>query len=189
MDPKPCCFHQSPRMANPVPSRRHRLPEILEITISSLCSVVTWEYITQNEVPQSPDGVSPRWPGLGMDIQLIGEQNHGTGNTTGTCIFRPSPGLMLLSCLVFGCCVSSFAHRRQSQDPFQFVVYLVLLSCAATIGYIVQAHVYLILLGYLPWATCAAMVISISGRGVYRFLKPHVTTTSQGDEEKTRFVG
>jgi hypothetical protein len=96
---------------------------------------------------------------------------------------------MLFSCLLFGCCVSSFTHRRQSQDPYQFVVYLVLLSFAATIGYAARAHVYLILLGYLPWATCAAMVISISGRGVYGCLKPQPSTTSQGDEEKARLSG
>ena len=96
---------------------------------------------------------------------------------------------MLFSCLLFGCCVSSFTHRRQSQDPYQFVVYLVLLSFAATIGYAARAHVYLILLGYLPWATCAAMVTSISGRGVYRCLRPQIATTGQGDEEKARFLG
>ncbi|KAK3300295.1 uncharacterized protein B0H64DRAFT_11769 [Chaetomium fimeti] len=170
MNPMPCCSHKSPGMANPVPIRRRRLLEILEIIISSLCSMVTWEYTTQNEIAENPDE-GPR-----------------SGDTTSALVFHPSPGLMLLSCLVFGCCVSSFAHRRQSQDPFQFVVYLVLLSCAAAIGYAARAHVYLILLGYLPWATCVAMVISISGPGVYRFLKPH-PTTSQGGGEKARYLG
>jgi hypothetical protein len=95
---------------------------------------------------------------------------------------------MLFSCLVFGCCVSSFTHRRQSEDPFQFVVYLVLLGCAAMVGYGVRAHIHLILLGYLPWATCAAMAISISGHSAYRCLKPDGSATSQGDEEKARLL-
>lgn len=96
---------------------------------------------------------------------------------------------MLFSCLVFGCCVSSFAHRGQSEDPFQFVIFLVLLSCAIMIGYAARAPVYLILLGYLPWATCAAMAISASGRGVYRCLRPQIAAKGQGDEEKARFSG
>lgn len=175
MKPKSCCSHHNTGLPSQVPNRRSWLPEILEIAICSICSLVTWEYTTQNEIARSPGGAP--------------EQNHGAENTTGAFIFRPSPSLMLFSCLVFGCCVSSFTHRRQSQDPFQFAVYLVLLSCGAAIGYAARAHVYLILLGYLPWATCAAMIISISGRGVYRWLKPRTATTTRGDEEKARFLG
>lgn len=95
---------------------------------------------------------------------------------------------MLFSCLVFGCCVSSFTHRRQNQDPFQFVVYVLLLGGAALVGYGVRANAHLILLGYLPWATCAAMTVSISGHSVYRCLKPDVAA-GQGDEEKARLLG
>ncbi|KAH6650845.1 hypothetical protein F5144DRAFT_62624 [Chaetomium tenue] len=175
MDPKSCCSHKNPGAVSPVPSRRSPFSDILDITVSSFCSLVTWEYTTQNEIPQSPVGVT--------------EQNHGAENPAGAFIFRPSPGLMLFSCLVFGCCVSSFAHRRQSQDPFQFIIYLILLSCAAMIGYAAGAPVYLILLGYLPWATCAAMAISVSSRGVYRCLRPQTAATGQGDEEKARFLG
>ena len=95
---------------------------------------------------------------------------------------------MLFSCVVFGCCVSSFTHRRQSQDPFQFVIYFLLLGGAAVVGYGLRAHAHLILLGYLPWATCAAMAISISGHCVYRRLVPDVGAV-QGDEEKARLLG
>lgn len=95
---------------------------------------------------------------------------------------------MLFSCLVFGCCVSSFSHRRQSQDPFQFVVYLVVIGSASLVGYGVRANVYLVLLGYLPWATCTAMAISIAGHGLYRRLRVGSGNT-QGDEEKVRLTG
>jgi hypothetical protein len=103
-------------------------------------------------------------------------------------LFRPSPGLMLFSCLVFGCCVSSFTHRRQSQDPFQLVVYILLLGGAAMAGYGVRENAHLILLGYLPWATCAAMAISISGHSLFRWLRPNVGSR-QGDEEKAHLMG
>ncbi|KAL2022695.1 hypothetical protein VTK56DRAFT_4776 [Thermocarpiscus australiensis] len=146
--------------------------ETLEISIACLCSVVTWEYTAQNELPREYD----------MSVE-----QHLTENRADGFIFRPSPGLMLLSCLIFGCCVSSFTQRRQSQDPLQCVVYIVLLGGAAIIGCAVGANVHLILLGYLPWATCAAMAMSISGHGLYRRLKLDAGR-SQGDEEKVSLM-
>ncbi|KAK4153081.1 hypothetical protein C8A00DRAFT_43963 [Chaetomidium leptoderma] len=159
---------KNPRMRDSVPAPWRWISEVPEIPISSLCSVVTWQYTVQNEAV----------PG-----------HHGAGDAAEAFLFRPSPGLMLVSCLVFGCCVSSFAHRRQSQDPFQIVVYLALLGGAALTGYAVQANVHLILLGYLPWATCAAMVFSISGHSVYRCLKSDAAKGRGDDEEKARLLG
>jgi hypothetical protein len=95
---------------------------------------------------------------------------------------------MLFSSLLFGCCVSSFIYRRQSQDPFQFVVYFALLGGAALLGHGVRASAHLILLGYLPSATCAAMVISMWGHRLYKWLRPDVVTT-RGDEEKAQPSG
>ena len=92
---------------------------------------------------------------------------------------------MLFCCFVFGCCVSSFTQRRQRQNPFQFVVYLVLLSGAALVGYWLRADPNLVLLGYLPFATCAAMAISVSGHGAYRRLRPEAAAPP-GDEEKAQ---
>ncbi|KAK4236769.1 hypothetical protein C8A03DRAFT_16629 [Achaetomium macrosporum] len=173
MNPPPYCSHQIPRVTDQVPGRCYCASEILEITLSCLCSVVTWTYTVQNELPQGQDGLF---------------QQHGAGRHVDTFSFRPSPGLMLFSCLVFGCCVSSFTHRRQSKDPFQFIVYIIFLGVAAVIGCGIRTNVHLILLGYLPWATCAAMVTSISGHSLYRWLRPDVRP-SQGDEEKARLLG
>ncbi|KAK4129525.1 hypothetical protein N657DRAFT_640175 [Parathielavia appendiculata] len=95
---------------------------------------------------------------------------------------------MLFSCLLFGCCVSSFALGRHSRDPFQSLVFLVLIGGAALAGYAVQEDVHLILLGYLPWATCAAMAISISCHSLYRRLRSN-GATKQGDEQKAKLLG
>jgi len=95
---------------------------------------------------------------------------------------------MLFSCLIFGCCVSSFTYRRQSQDPLQVFVFVLLLGGAALIGYGARASVHLVLLGYLPWATCAAMTVSISSHSLYRALKPAVAMC-RTDEEKARLLG
>lgn len=94
---------------------------------------------------------------------------------------------MLCSCLVFGCCVSSFVHRRQEQDRFQFLVYAVFLSGAATIGFGFGAGANLILLGYLPWAMCMAMAASLYGHGLHRQQRLR-SVQRFGDEEKARLL-
>ncbi|KAL2180303.1 uncharacterized protein P884DRAFT_236984 [Thermothelomyces heterothallicus CBS 202.75] len=174
MDLRSRCQQPRSGVADPISSPRYRVSEVLEIAICSLCSVAMWEYTVQNEMMEKRDGVSG--------------PHNGAEDAAGPSVFRPSPGLMLFSCLVFGCCVSSFTYRRQDQDPFQFVIYLILLGCVAMIGYAVGARLHLILLGYLPWATCAAMAISISGHSVYKYLKTNPTGPGQ-DEEKARLWG
>ncbi|KAL1841116.1 hypothetical protein VTJ49DRAFT_7394 [Mycothermus thermophilus] len=150
----------------PPPGCWHLVPEVSEITIGSLSSVVIWKYTVQGINQRG--NVSSEWPDL--------------GENTGDDFFHPSPGLMLFACLAFGCCVSSFAHRRQSRDPFQAVIYPVVLGAAVLIGLSLRADAHLVLLGYLPWATCAAMIISMSIHGLCRRLRPQVSRTI--DEEK-----
>ncbi|KAK4105814.1 hypothetical protein N658DRAFT_441392 [Parathielavia hyrcaniae] len=172
MNAPPCCLHQKRRAEVSSPSRRYPALDGLEIAIGSLCSVVMWEYTAQAEVSTRDEGV----PG-----------QHGVGELVGVFDLRPSPALMLFSCLLFGCCVSSFVLRRQSRDPFQFLVFVVLLGGTALAGYAVREDVHLILLGYLPWATCTAMAISIVGHSLYRRLRSK-GATEQRDEEKTRLL-
>ncbi|KAK4111933.1 hypothetical protein N656DRAFT_837446 [Canariomyces notabilis] len=176
MDPRllVCCSYQEDSKTRRDSGHRCWASETLEIGIAALCSFVTWEYTIQNEGSRE---YNDRLPG-----QHIVEK-HADGS-----IFRPSPSLLLFSCLVFGCCVSSFTHRRQTEDQYQAVVYVVLLAGAAVAGYAVGADVHLILLGYLPWATCAAMALSISGHGLYRWLQRD-SRPAQGDEEKVPLMG
>lgn len=101
--------------------------------------------------------------------------------------FRPSPSLMLFACLAFGCCVSSFSHRRQSSDQFQYAVYAIILGAAAIAGCGARASVHMILLGYFPWATCAAMAVSSMAHSLYRRLRP-CTGTLREDEEKAQLL-
>ncbi|KAL2165244.1 hypothetical protein VTH06DRAFT_540 [Thermothelomyces fergusii] len=163
MGPRLRCQQPGSRVADPISSPRYCLSEAFEIPLCSLCSLVMWTYTVQNVSVENGDAAGPPF-------------------------FHPSPGLMLSSCLVFGCCVSSFTYRRQDQDPLQLLVYLVILGCAALIGYAAGAHPYLILLGYLPWATCTAMAISISSHGAYRYLKSKDSTGWGKDEEKVSLL-
>lgn len=170
--------------------------DTVEICLGTLCSVVTWEYTVQNDINRGYSRVSPSHrQAQPLVPQLIGvqidrgQQQHADQPTTTTddFLFHPSPGLMLFSCLVFGCVVSSFTQRRQSQDPLQLFVYTTLLGAAALVGYARRESAHLILLGYLPWATCTAMTLSISGHSLYRLLK-----TGSGaikDEEKAQLLG
>lgn len=102
-------------------------------------------------------------------------------------LLHPTPELMLCSCLIFGCCVSSFVHRRQGQDPLQFAVYAAFLAGAITAGFGFGASTNLILLGYLPWAMCIAMAVSLFGHSLYRWQRPGSVQRS-GDEEKARLL-
>ncbi|KAK4185534.1 hypothetical protein QBC35DRAFT_389333 [Podospora australis] len=180
MRPQECCaIHQPQTSGLDIKSSGcwSGVAEAPEILIAILCSIVTWEFTVQND--------------LGRKYGALQEQQQEYHLTleepTRAFLFHPSPGLMLGSCLVFGCCVSSFAQRRQSQDPLQFVVFLVVLGAAALVGYGLQASTNLILLGYLPSATCAAMTISISGHGLYRLSNPQAENGA--DEEKAQLLG
>ncbi|KAL2124777.1 hypothetical protein VTJ04DRAFT_1142 [Mycothermus thermophilus] len=120
-----------------------------------------------------PNPRVPQWPSA--------QQGQGEEVDDST-FFRPPPGLMLFSCLVFGYSVSSFTHRRHRRDPLQPIVYFIVLATVAVVGYGMTADARLVLLGYLPWATCAAMVISMVGHSLYRHLRSEVREMS--DEEK-----
>lgn len=116
--------------------------------------------------------------------QIHGQEAQEQG-TTGDFLLYPSPGLMLCCCLVFGCCVSSFAHRRQDEDGLQLVVYTMFLSGAIVVGYALEASANLILLGFIPGAMCVAMATSLSGHHLYRTRRLVVGQNSK-DEEKAR---
>ncbi|KAK3337186.1 hypothetical protein B0T19DRAFT_63310 [Cercophora scortea] len=134
---------------------RSHASEAVEIGLGSLCSAIIWRYTAQNE-PRHRLALSP-------------EAQYGVESQPGSFLLDPSPGLMLFSCLVFGCCVSSFVHRRQDKDRFQSVVYAAVLAAVVLAGYTTRASANLIMLGYLPGATCAAMVISVSVHSFYKW--------------------
>ncbi|KAK3394181.1 hypothetical protein B0H63DRAFT_517325 [Podospora didyma] len=143
--------------------------ETSEIAMGLLCSIVTWKYTVMNELRQSS----------------FHGQHDGGGNNVDL-RHRLFTAAMLFSCLVFGISVSSFWHRRQEKDSLQSVIYAVVLAAAVVIGHGLQASANLILLGYLPWATCAAMAISISAHSLYRWR--YAAETGLVDEEKGQIL-
>ncbi|KAL2271124.1 hypothetical protein VTJ83DRAFT_495 [Remersonia thermophila] len=165
---EPCRLQQLPVLllaATRPPNHRHLTYETIEIMLSFLSSLVIWQFTVHTADRRA---TMSAW---------LDPEDTGDGS-----IFRPPPGLVLFACLMFGCCVSSFVHRRRGRDRFQAFVYLVVLGSAALVGYSLTADAHLVLLGCFPWATCAAMVISMAGHGLYRCLRPQVGGMS--DEEK-----
>lgn len=74
-----------------------------------------------------------------------------------------SPGLALGSCLVLGCCLSSYVHRRRDQDQYQTIVFVIWITWSICIGWRVGASANMVTLGVIPWAACAAMLSSFFG--------------------------
>ncbi|KAI0175766.1 hypothetical protein GGR52DRAFT_328653 [Hypoxylon sp. FL1284] len=51
-----------------------------------------------------------------------------------------SPGLALGSCLVLGCCLSSYTHRRRDQDQYQAIVFAGDRAVGVVRGHVQQLH-------------------------------------------------
>lgn len=75
-------------------------------------------------------------------------------------ILDPSPALMLASCLVLGCSVSSFCYRNQERDNFQVPIFVLVIITATAFGFGLGINANLITLGLIPWALCFSMVSS-----------------------------
>ena len=171
------------------------ISETLEISIGSACSVITWRFVVQNEsireTDRENDSVGVYLPRNQRTRANLGSQHQINGQlavkqtAAGDFLLHPTPELMLCCCLIFGCCVSSFAHRRQDEDGLQLVVYAVFLVGAIVVGYGLEASANLILLGYVPWAMCVAMAASLSGHHFYR-LRRLDSGMKRKDEEKDR---
>ncbi|KAH8905147.1 hypothetical protein BR93DRAFT_767535 [Coniochaeta sp. PMI_546] len=145
-----------PEQASPQKYRWERVLEIVEIGPASLCSLILWQYAGQVETPP--------------DSRYI-DHSQVTGHVFIDVPRHPAPKLVLISALGFGCCVSSFGYRRQRENPFQVVVFALFVGTVATVAYGLGESPDMILLGYLPFATCAAMVSSIGGHAMFRWTR------------------
>jgi len=101
--------------------------------------------------------------------------------------WHESPTVIFVSCLVFGCSVSSVSYRRQDQDECQYPIYAGVLGAAIALGHGLRESMDLIVFGYLLWATCIAMVISLAGHSLFGWVATYDGDTSM-DLEKARGV-
>ncbi|KAH9994167.1 hypothetical protein F4779DRAFT_623371 [Xylariaceae sp. FL0662B] len=132
-----CCVHNAPL--------RLQLLELAELAPALFCSCVTTSYIVQEESGSSPL--------LTRDIIRLIRVEFLT---------HISPGLALGSCLVLGCCLSSYTHRRRCQDQYQIIVFVTWIAWAICVGWGIGASADMVTLGIVPWALCAAMPSSFA---------------------------
>lgn len=101
-------------------------------------------------------------------------------------ILDPSPALMLSSCLVLGCAISSFAYRRQNQDRYQTYILVIAIVFASVTGLATNVDVNLIMLGLVPWTMCFAMIFSSTLHWLVRRYNSHQNYIEfKGDEKET----
>ncbi|PVH89404.1 hypothetical protein DL98DRAFT_101414 [Cadophora sp. DSE1049] len=74
----------------------------------------------------------------------------------------PSPTLMLFACLILGCSISSFAYRRQREDVYQSLIFILAITISTIFGFTLGINANLIMLGLIPWALCFAMMCSVT---------------------------
>ncbi|TGO54758.1 hypothetical protein BCON_0102g00140 [Botryotinia convoluta] len=76
-------------------------------------------------------------------------------------ILDPYALSLLASCLLLGCSISSFTHRRQGHDRCQSLILVFAILTATTIGFGLGIDANLIMLGFVPWALILAMIFSV----------------------------
>lgn len=75
-------------------------------------------------------------------------------------IFDPKPGVMLVACLVYGYSISSYSYKRQHDDKYQTGIFVLAICGACSIGAALGESANVIMLGYIPWAVCLAVLLS-----------------------------
>lgn len=110
----------------------------------------------------------------------------------GSCLrlvhLQPSPGVMFTSCLVLGCCVSSFLYRHHNDDPYQALVFTSAIVGSVVVGQIAGADLNLILLGFVPWALCTAMFLSVCGHATLRWMGARSCAEDTVMDDKTALL-
>jgi len=150
-----------------------------ELIPGMVCSIATTSY-TLNEEAETGNS------SFGSPANWIGGDN-AIESTLGL-LLRPSPGLMLGSCLVLGCSISSFVYRRQETDPFQGVIFFCLILWAVALGSALDASENLIMLGFVPWAFCAGMPLSVTSHSIARWLQSRRAAEVEARDEKTQLL-
>ena len=77
-------------------------------------------------------------------------------------ILNPSAALMLFACLLIGGSISSFAYRRQREDVYQSLIFVLAITISTIFGLSLGMNANLIMLGLIPWALCFAMMCSVA---------------------------
>ncbi|VTT63406.1 unnamed protein product [Fusarium fujikuroi] len=72
----------------------------------------------------------------------------------------PDTWQVLTACIIYGCSVASFLHRRRLRDPNMSPIFAACVSFGMLVGKCTGAGFDYIMLVHVSWATCLAMVAS-----------------------------
>ncbi|OTB14356.1 hypothetical protein K445DRAFT_136759 [Daldinia sp. EC12] len=137
----------------PPPGSKPSLSELTELFPAVTCSFLTTCYIVRAESPREDFLIN-----IDSHIRsLLGAVRIDL------LLQNVPPGLALVSCLVLGCCLSSYTHRRRDRDPYQPLVFAAWILWAMFIGWGTGISASVVTLGVIPWASCAAMLSSFFG--------------------------
>ncbi|KAI8954864.1 hypothetical protein F4801DRAFT_454078 [Xylaria longipes] len=118
----------------------------VEIIPAATFSLVATCYAVQKEVPvSSTNNVHSVVVGISSLLPSI------------------SHGLLLVSCLGFGCCVSLYRYRTWEREPYQGIIFLVWIAWVGLVGLGVGREIDTVLVAMVPWALIAAMLTSYFG--------------------------
>ncbi|KAI0482636.1 hypothetical protein GGR56DRAFT_199496 [Xylariaceae sp. FL0804] len=156
--------------------RASALSEVAELVPAVACSIVATAHVCQGTSAASSFNT--------------GSAHRILAALRPSFLSPPSPGLVLGSCLVLGCCLSSYMHRRRAADPYQAAVFAAWAAWAVCIGWSAGSSADAIVLAIVPWALTAAMpscfLAHAGGRWLAARRKREVETVVAGaaDEEK-----
>ncbi|KAH9908903.1 hypothetical protein F4778DRAFT_203008 [Xylariomycetidae sp. FL2044] len=164
----------------PRPRRVHVTAMLAELVPAVACSFITTSYVSQREslAGTCPGTMNPSFSSQDSPSMFCGRFAQ-----------VDSPGLVLCSCLVLGCSLSSYTHRRRDEDQYQTVVFAVWIVWATCIAWTTGISADVIMLGVVPWACCVAMLTSYIGHFVMRrsVLKTRSQYEQFEDEKKSAF--
>ncbi|KAF7895330.1 hypothetical protein EAF00_007144 [Botryotinia globosa] len=123
------------------------LGAILEPLIAMISATVTTRYTLYHEQARMNSNTKPTG-------QTFNSGSLGV-------ILDPYALSLLVSCVLLGCSISSFTHRRQGHDRCQSLILAFAILTATTIGFGLGIDSNLIMLGFVPWALILAMVLSV----------------------------
>ncbi|KAH7400052.1 hypothetical protein BKA64DRAFT_473670 [Cadophora sp. MPI-SDFR-AT-0126] len=131
------------------PCPKQTLATCWEILFSAFGSLLCSSYAIHHEEPSFTES------GSSMIAEAIDTSYFAF-------ILNPSPTLLLFACLLLGCSISSFAYRRQREDVYQSLFFIVSITVSTIFGLALGMNANLIMLGLIPWALCFAMMCSVA---------------------------
>ncbi|KUI66534.1 hypothetical protein VM1G_01832 [Cytospora mali] len=146
-------------------------PGAVELIPAVVCSVVTTWYTVDSE--------RTAYTASHASAEGVFEGSH-----VDSLRIHPSPGIMFMGCLILGCSVSCFLYRHHHDDQYQPLVFTVIIAGSVVLGHLVGATLNMIMLGFVPWAACIAMVLSAYGHALLRWLRARSLPAGKSPDEK-----